>query len=132
MARKGLSDRVVLRQALAEELDPQRLFGLGQPFDVIFFSYALTMIPTWEQALERALACTVPTGRLYIVDFCDQMGLPTPVRWANTRWLGLFGVHHKPGLVPELERLSSQGRCAVKVTYLHGRYAFRAEVALCS
>ena len=130
MERKKISERVVLRQALAEELDPEGLFGLARPFDTIFFSYSLSMIPTWEQAVEKAISSLAPQGHLHIVDFCDQMGLPAPLRWMIKRWLALFGVHHKPELVPALERMAGEGKCELQVKYLYGRYAFRADVSL--
>jgi hypothetical protein len=39
-------------------------------------SYALSMIPDWERAIDAALAALNPGGQLHIVDFGQQEGLP--------------------------------------------------------
>ncbi|MBT3212544.1 MAG: class I SAM-dependent methyltransferase, partial [Planctomycetaceae bacterium] len=41
---------IMLRQGLAEELDGVKMFGREEPFDTIFFSYCLSMVPTWPGA----------------------------------------------------------------------------------
>src|SRR5689334_15142327 len=51
VARAGLEDRIKLAQGYAEALTPS-LFGQTRPFDVALFSYSLSMIPDWKQALE--------------------------------------------------------------------------------
>jgi S-adenosylmethionine-diacylgycerolhomoserine-N-methlytransferase len=39
----------------------------------VFFSYSLSMIPPWRQALmQQALAVVAPSGRLLVVDFGEQ------------------------------------------------------------
>jgi S-adenosylmethionine-diacylgycerolhomoserine-N-methlytransferase len=43
---------IIFQQCLAEELDYQKIFGLTKPFDKIFYSYSLSMIPPWREALE--------------------------------------------------------------------------------
>ena len=68
---------IMLRQGLAEELDGVKMFGRDEPFDTIFFSYCLSMVPTWPGALEAAFANLKPGGELLIVDFWDQADLPT-------------------------------------------------------
>jgi S-adenosylmethionine-diacylgycerolhomoserine-N-methlytransferase len=76
-----------LRQGLAEELDARALFGLERPFDTIFFSYCLSMVPTWPGAIEAALANLRPGGRMLIVDFWDQRELPGVFAAGLKRWL---------------------------------------------
>ena len=39
------------------------------PVDVVYLSYALTMIPNWRQALTNAMAMLKPGGTLGVVDF---------------------------------------------------------------
>ena len=58
--RRGLENRITLRTCYAEELDHARTFGLEAPFDAAFFSYSLSMIPTWPQAIAAALANVKP------------------------------------------------------------------------
>ncbi len=41
----------------------------AQPFDGIFFSYSITMMPCWSEAIERAYECLSPGGRMVILDF---------------------------------------------------------------
>jgi len=119
---------VQLRQCLAEDLHYQATFGLAQPFDAIFFSYALSMIPSWEQAMETALGNLKPGGKLYIVDFCDQQDLPRWFRKLLTVWLSWFHVQHRPELLAYLERIHQEGRVEVKIEFIRGRYAFIAHL----
>ncbi len=117
---------VPLRQCLAETLDYQQTFGLQQPFDAIFFSYALSMIPPWQAALEAAMINLKPGCKLYIVDFCDQMGLPGWFRRLLTTWLSWFHVHHRPELLVYLQTMRDEGRVALDLEFIGGRYAFLA------
>jgi S-adenosylmethionine-diacylgycerolhomoserine-N-methlytransferase len=66
---KGLENRIVLQQCLAEQVNHKDTFDLDQPFDSVFFSYSLTMIPTWKDAITAAIANLKPGGYIYIVDF---------------------------------------------------------------
>jgi S-adenosylmethionine-diacylgycerolhomoserine-N-methlytransferase len=117
---------VVLKTCLAEELCHRATFELNRPFDVILFSYTLSMIPSWRDALKAARANLAPNGRIVIIDFWDQRELP---RWfANilVRWLALFEVHHRPELITCLEDLSQSGNYIVNVDSVWKRYAFVA------
>lgn len=40
-----------------------------RPVDVVYFAYALTMIPAWRNAMANAVAMLRPGGRLGVVDF---------------------------------------------------------------
>ena len=46
--------------------------------DVVTFSYSLTMIPNWFQALERAYAALKPGGMIGVVDFYISRKWPAP------------------------------------------------------
>ncbi|HMF29388.1 MAG TPA: class I SAM-dependent methyltransferase, partial [Candidatus Cybelea sp.] len=50
IARAGLGSRIRLAHGYAEALSP-RLFGETKAFDLALFSYSLSMIPDWRQAL---------------------------------------------------------------------------------
>jgi len=119
---------IVLRQGLAEQLDPLRMFGRGSPFDTIFFSYCLSMVPTWPGALEAALASLRPGGTLLIVDFWDQRDLPRPFAAALKRWLALFHVHYRPEVHAALAELGRTGRAEVAFESVARRYAYIATV----
>ena len=95
----GLERRARLAESAAESVDPQRLFGVER-FDVVYFSYVLSMIPDWRPAVERARALLRPGGTLAVVDFADQRGASALRRRALLAWLALFDVHPRA----EIER----------------------------
>lgn len=65
--RVGMACRVRLARGDAVDFDPQALFGRAT-FDRVFISYALSMIPDWEAALQQAALCVAPGGRLEVVE----------------------------------------------------------------
>jgi S-adenosylmethionine-diacylgycerolhomoserine-N-methlytransferase len=118
--------RITLTQCLAEELDYAKTFGLSAPFDAAFFSYSLSMIPTWPQAIDAALANIKRGAAFYVVDFWDQAGWPGLFRFALQRWLGLFHVQHRPELLDYLRELDAKGIGTLTLKSVAGRYAFLA------
>lgn len=66
IARAGLSGRIRLAWGLAEDFSPV-VFGLDTPFTDAVFSYSLSMIPDWKQALKQA-SMAAGDGRVHIVD----------------------------------------------------------------
>ncbi len=123
--KRGLNYRLHLRQGLAETLDP-RDFGFGGPFDAIYFSYSLSMIPPWREALSAALAHLAPGRSLYVVDFWDQGGWPGWFRSGLRRWLELFHVRHEPALLEHLRGLG--GADGLRLESVAGRYAYVARL----
>jgi S-adenosylmethionine-diacylgycerolhomoserine-N-methlytransferase len=99
VSRAKLNDRITLCHGLAEEMHPRTHFNLGIPFDSIFFSYSLSMIPTWKKALEQAMAGLKPQGKIYIADYWDQEKWPLRLRRLLQGWLKLFHVKHEPELI---------------------------------
>ncbi len=125
--RRGLEPRVRLEHGLAQELCHEHTFGLRDRFDVIFFSYSLSMIPPCVSALDAALASLKPERSIYIVDFCDQAGFPRFARALLGRWLAWFGVQHRPELHAHLARLAAEGHGSVKSEVFGGRYGILTE-----
>jgi S-adenosylmethionine-diacylgycerolhomoserine-N-methlytransferase len=123
---RRLEERVILKQCLAEELDYAKTFGLNAPFDAAFFSYSLSMIPTWPQALDAALANIKRGAALYVVDFWDQAGWPRWFRWVLKHWLDLFHVTHRPELLDYLRDLDEKGAGTLTLKSVAGRYAYLA------
>jgi S-adenosylmethionine-diacylgycerolhomoserine-N-methlytransferase len=121
---------IVLRQGLAEQLDARRMFGRDEPFDTIFFSYCLSMIPTWPGAIEAALANLRPGGTLLIVDFWDQKELPDLFAAGLKRWLSLFHVHYRPEVHDALVEIGRSGRADVRFQSIARRYAYLATIRL--
>ena len=121
-ARAGLSERILLKHALAEEMTPA-LFARDEAFDHAVFSYSLSMIPDWRGALLAAAKCVGPEGKVHVVDFGDLKGLWTPLAQILRAWLRLFHVAPRDELLAEVERaVKRSGDYSLYV--LPGRYAF--------
>jgi S-adenosylmethionine-diacylgycerolhomoserine-N-methlytransferase len=120
LARAGLAGRVTLVHGLAENLAPAQ-FGQDQ-FDHALFSYSLSMIPDWRQAIVAAANTLSDKGQVHIVDFGDLKTLPG--KSLLRTWLKLFHVTPRTELLKSLEILSTKG-----LTVFRGRYAFRFSVA---
>ena len=121
-------ERIRLRQGLAECLDVKSMFGRDQPFDTIFFSYCLSMVPTWPGALEAALANLKTGGQLVIVDFWDQRDLPGVFAAGLKKWLSMFHVHYRPEVHDALAALGTSGRADVAFESVAKRYAYIASL----
>lgn len=93
---------------------------------MIFFSYCLSMVPTWPGAIEAALANLKTGGRLVIVDFWDQQDLPAFFAAGLKRWLAMFHVHYRPEVHDALAALGTSGRAAVAFESVANRYAYIA------
>jgi S-adenosylmethionine-diacylgycerolhomoserine-N-methlytransferase len=132
IARAGVPaaghERIRLRQGLAEQLDAQAMFGRTEPFDTIFFSYCLSMVPTWPGAIEAAMANLKTGGHLLIVDFWDQRELPAVFAAGLKRWLSLFHVHYRPEVHDALAALGTSGRGDVTFDSVARRYAYIASI----
>lgn len=132
IARAGVPaaghERIRLRQGLAEQLDAQAMFGRTEPFDTIFFSYCLSMVPTWPGAIEAAMANLKTGGHLLIVDFWDQKELPAVFAAGLKRWLSLFHVHYRPEVHDALAALGTSGRGDVSFDSVARRYAYIASI----
>ncbi|HEX9167826.1 MAG TPA: methyltransferase domain-containing protein [Roseiarcus sp.] len=125
LARTTLSARVALGRGDATSFDPQALFGQAQ-FDRILISYALSMIPPWRDALERALDVLAPGGSLHCVDFGPGAGLPGPFRTGLRRWLAAFDVTPRDDLGPVLEALWAKRGLTCEIATCFRGYAVLA------
>ena len=90
--KQGQWSITLLQQHYDRPLSPEPVF------DLIVFSYCLTMInPGWERAVEAALRDLRPGGRLAVVDFHD-----TPFAGFR-RWMGVHHVRMDGHLLPYLD-----------------------------
>ena len=121
-----LEERITLKRCLAEELNYEKTFELNSPFDAAFFSYSLSMIPTWSEAIDAALANVKRGAAFYVVDFWDQGGWPRWFRWILKRWLDLFHVKYRPELLDYLRELDAKGVGTLTLQSVAGRYAYIA------
>ncbi|WP_422932849.1 class I SAM-dependent methyltransferase [Sphingobium cupriresistens] len=128
VARAGLADRVTLAQGDACAFDPQALFGRAG-FDRVFISYALSMIPDWEDALTQAAQCVAPGGRLEIVDFGQQDELPGVWKRALFGWLDKFHVSPRRELAIAIERLAHDMSGEPSCHSMYRNYAIRGSIA---
>lgn len=128
LAGAGLAGRVQLQQGLAERLHPCDL-GV-EAFDRVYFSYCLSMVPPWREAVDAALAALRPDGSLHVVDFYDQADLPAWFRRTLVRWLAMFHVHYRAELLPYLEAAAARHGATCRVEPVARRYAFIAVLQL--
>lgn len=115
-----------LEQALAGEFNYAQTFGLTSPFDTIFFSYSISMMPEWREAIENALANVKHGGDLFIVDFYDQRGLPSWFGAMLRAWLRKFHVRFWEDLIPFMKEMEDAGKGRLTVVPLFRGYSFMA------
>ena len=115
----GLDERITLALGDAVTFEPARLFGRSY-FDRAFFSYSLSMIPAWREALAHTLDVVVaPGGTVLAVDFGPQQRLPRWFRAALYAWLAQFHVTPRAELEPALHAAAGYrgGACDCRPLY---------------
>lgn len=125
IARMRFSDRIKVAEGDATDFSAEDLFAIPA-FDRVFISYALSMIPPWQQVLPQALAALKPGGSLHIVDFGEQTGMPKLAKNALRAWLKKFSVYPRAELEAELRKLADQRGCDLKFQRLFADYAHLA------
>lgn len=123
IARRKLDQRIALVEADACDFATNTALADRQ-FDRIFFSYALSMIPAWECAIEEGLGALAPGGSLHIVDFGQQERLPRPFRAALFAWLRQFHVSPRGDLRPVLEEAAQRHGRHIHYRPLYRGYAW--------
>jgi len=125
----GRRERPVLRVSDATTFKPAE-FGRANGFDRIMISYAVSMIPEWEKAVERALLALTPGGSLHIVDFGQQEGLPRWFRSLLQTWLAKFHVTPRADMRFVLEALAGSHRATLEFQPIAKGYAWRAVLTM--
>ncbi|MGN7749931.1 class I SAM-dependent methyltransferase [Sinorhizobium sp. 22678] len=95
-------------------------------FDRIVISYALSMVPEWEKAVDAAIAALKPGGSLHIVDFGQQEGWPAGFRRLLQAWLGRFHVTPRESLFDAMRKRAERDGAALEVRSLGRDYAWLA------
>lgn len=130
IARAGLVDRIRIAEADAAATDPRRVFGVDG-FDRVLFSYTLSMIPDWPAAMRRAVEALAPGGRLHVVDFGGQEGLPRAFRTGLRAWLGLFHVTPRAdAFFREMRSIARETRATTRQEHLFLGYAWNATMTM--
>ena len=132
-ARKAFSGRSTmpnLRVADATDFDA-KTFGVAG-FDRILISYALSMIPDWEAAIDSALAALTPGGSLHIVDFGQQERLPSWFARLLQGWLRRFHVTPRADLEQVLRQRLDGHNASLRFERLGRGYAWHAVIVTAS
>jgi S-adenosylmethionine-diacylgycerolhomoserine-N-methlytransferase len=128
LVRHGLARRVTVAAADARSFDPEALFNLRR-LDRIFISYALSMIPGWEDVVRSAARCLAPGGSIHIVDFGDFARYPSVFQRMQRTWLGWFSVTPIPDFERRIASLAAELGLRATTKRLHGGYAILARLA---
>lgn len=123
--RGGLQDRIRMEQGDACTFDPRDAFNVRR-FDTIYFSYVLSMIPCWKDALSRAADLLEPGGTLLIADFGSQQGIGPLPRAALAKWLAMFDVKPRLELQEELQMIAAARGLMTEAQEMFGGYAILA------
>jgi S-adenosylmethionine-diacylgycerolhomoserine-N-methlytransferase len=107
IARNDMTSRVRVAHGDATSFDPSHIFQVTS-FDHVMISYSLSMIPEWQTVLDHAVSKLKPGGRLHIVDFGHQEGLPKIAGNLLLQWLTLFDVTPRRNLLAELKILAER------------------------
>ncbi len=121
VARQGLANRIRLAQGDATSFDASRTVGLST-FDRVFISYALSMIPGWERALEHAASLLGPKGELHIVDFGQCERLPAAFKRALYAFLAHYTVKPRADLEAKVRETAARHGLQVRFERLHRGY----------
>lgn len=136
VAKAGLEDRITL--TCGDASDPQVVSGFGDAaltsngFDRVFFSYTLSMIPVWSQALQVGADALKRDGRLSLVDFGQQEKLPKLFRQGLFTWLRAFHVEPRADLEQALKETCSTHDLAFALSSLYRGYAVYGEASAAS
>ncbi len=126
LKQQNAENDVILKQGFSQNFEPQTLFGLDAPLDKIMFSYALSIIPPWQESIDHALELLPQDGEIHIVDFGGQEELPKAFSKFVFWWLDQFHVYHKPEILDYLKRLEAEKKGSLTVQHMYKGYAYRA------
>ncbi|MBG6206867.1 S-adenosylmethionine-diacylgycerolhomoserine-N-methyltransferase [Labrenzia sp. EL_126] len=127
IARAGLGNRIRLIEG--DAANPAATDALGVPsFDRVFYSYTLSMIPVWREALSAGVSRLNTGGRILVVDFGQQSGLPGWFGKILFTWLKSFHVTPRADLREELELVAAKSACRLEFRSLYRGYSDYAEL----
>lgn len=127
ISRTGLQGRIRLAQGDAVCFDGKGVFDRAG-FDRVFFSYTLSMIPAWAEALEQAIRLTAAGGEIHVVDFGQCEGLPRVAGDALRRWLAFFHVTPRAGLAEVARCLAEKHGLGLTFVRAHRGYDWHVKI----
>lgn len=122
ISKAGFSERVTVGEGDASNFSSEALFGTPH-FDRVFISYAVSMIPPWQESLVQAYAAVRPGGSLHVVDFGQQEDLPEWFKKGLSLWLKKFTVTPRGDLETEMRRLAGSDSGELQFERLYRDYA---------
>lgn len=125
----GLAPQIKLEAALSTDFTPAKL-GHAKPFDRLIYSYSLSMMDDWRQALEHGFKQLKPGGTLHVVDFGNQEGLPAWFKKLLGGWLNQFHVRFRPEIRAWFEDQAAKGRGTTTYRPVMRGYAYRLDFQL--
>jgi len=120
IARHKLAGRISVRAGDASALEQ---LELGQ-FDRVVFSYTLSMMPVWQEALEQGFARLAPGGSVHVVDFGSLVGLPGILARLLHAWLRRFHVTPRANLDETFRALARRHGAVVETRETHRGYVW--------
>jgi S-adenosylmethionine-diacylgycerolhomoserine-N-methlytransferase len=126
--RHGLAGRICVAQADATSLSAAEVFGVPA-FDRVFFSYALSMIPGWYDALDAGASHVAPDGTLHIVDFGQCERLPGPFKAALFAFLKHYTVTPRADLEQVCQQMCIKHGLTLSFQRMHRGYTDYAVLA---
>ena len=87
------------------------------------------MIPDWQGAIREAAGKLAPDGRLDIVDFGQQEGLPAPFRALLFGWLAKFDVSPRNALEQVVRDIAQAHALTPDFRPLRRGYAWSARLS---
>lgn len=127
VARQRLDPDCALARGDATDFDAAALFGRSV-FDRVIISYALSMIPQWQQTLDHAASLLAHGGSLHVVDFGDFEGLPRPLQQLMHGWLARFHVTPRADLCTVASSIAAERNLGLRT--LRGRYGYFRRITL--
>lgn len=125
----GVGGRIKLATALSTDFTPSGL-GHTKPFDRLIYSYSLSMMDDWRDALEHGFRQLKPGGTVHVVDFGNQEGLPGWFRSLLKGWLDQFHVRFRPEVRAWFEEQQRAGRGEMTYRNVMRGYAYRLDFRL--
>lgn len=126
VATGRVSHLVKLATALSTDFSPDS-FGLTRAFDRLIYSYSLSIMDDWKEALEHGFKQLRPGGTIHVVDFGNQEGLPRWFKGFLGGWLKQFHVRFRPEVRAYFEEQERAGRGRMTYQSVMRGYAYRLD-----